>query len=105
MKDQVKPGTGSTMRLRAGRVLATVGFALGAAGICIGLGGLVWIQNSSYSHAASNAGIAGAPTSGTTSNSQETLEAPANSFGVPRAEDAFAKQPGLQADNEPTPSF
>ena len=106
MNDQEQPGTERTMIARGIRALGIVGLALGAIGIATGIGGLIWLQTSSFSHAANSTGATGAQSFAAATTSEEFLHAPATDTGVPSASQVFAGRPQMSDDDAPpAPTF
>jgi hypothetical protein len=105
MNDQGEPGTEHTMIARGIRALGIVGLALGAIGIFTGIGGMLWLQTSSFSHAASSAATTGAQPFAAAATSEEFLHAPATDTGVPSAAQVFAGRPQVSDDDPPAPTF
>ena len=103
MNDQHQLGTERTMIARGIRALGIVGLALGAIGIATGIGGLIWVQISSFSHAAASAGT-GAQSFTEATTSEKFLQA--TDTGVPSASQVFAGRPHVADDDAPpAPTF
>lgn len=106
MRGQEQPGTERTLIARGIRAFGIVGLALGAIGIATGIGGLIWLQTSSFSHAANSPGATGAQSFVATTTSEEFLHAPATDTGVPSASQVFAGRPQVSDDDAPpAPTF
>lgn len=106
MNDREQPATERTMIARGIRALAIVGFALGTIGIATGIGGLIWLQTSFLSHAASSAEATAAEPFAAAATSEDFLHAPATDTGVPSAAKIFASQPRMSDDDAPpAPTF
>jgi hypothetical protein len=105
MNDHDRPATETTTSSPVWRALGAAGLAVGVLGIAVGLGGLVWLHTSSYSHAASRTDTSLAVSVAGTGVAQEFLHAPASWPSVPRAEDVFAGQASVPADDVPAPTF
>ena len=105
MNDHDRPATETRTTSPVWRALGAAGLAVGTLGIAVGLGGLVWLHTSSYSHAASGTDAPIVVSVAETGVSQEFLHAPASWPSVPRAEDVFAGQASVPAEDVPAPTF
>jgi Tfp pilus assembly protein PilV len=105
MTDQVQPNTEVTTKVHVLRAFAAASLAVGAIGIVVGFGGMVWLHTSSVSHAASGASVTGVESTVAAGEVQGFLHAPASWPSVPRAEDVFANHSSAPVDVAPAPSL